>query len=154
MSLRWMTVIVNLHHLFDGAFKAVGDKVDWLVFGDRILLKAGDGRIEFFYLRLIGEAVLELSKARQQSGSVSFKLAMLTAHSILDCEPEARRQPFDEVVGCAERSQSDFLRELCEGGIGEERRMTEQLVHDIGLGCVERLAGVSDVLSRVEAAEG
>lgn len=60
---------------------------------------------------------------------------------------------FDVFVGDTERGQSDFLRELSELRIGEEWHVTEQLVTNVRFRRVQRLAGVADVLRRVEHPE-
>ena len=63
-------------------------------------------------------------------------------------------QFLDVFVAGAKRSQSDFLRELCECWVGKERDVSDELVTDVRLRCVEGPGRVADVLSRVENSEG
>lgn len=60
---------------------------------------------------------------------------------------------FNIIIGCAERCQTDFLRELGERRIGEQRNVTEQFVADIWFGRVQRFTGMPNVLRRMEDTE-
>lgn len=64
-----------------------------------------------------------------------------------------RSNSLDVLVRCAQRGQSDLLRELGELGVGKERHMAEKLVTNVRLGGIERHAGVTDVLRRMEDTE-
>ena len=63
-------------------------------------------------------------------------------------------ETIDVLVGDAEGGEANLLRELGELGVGEEGDVAEELVANVGLGRVERLAGVADVLRRMEDPEG
>ena len=57
-----------------------------------------------------------------------------------------RGELFNEFVRGPKGCQADLLRKLGEGRIGEERRVSQQLVADVGLRGVERFAAVTDIL--------
>ena len=63
-------------------------------------------------------------------------------------------QLFNEIVRRAQTGQTDLLRELGKVRIGEQWHVAQQLVAHIGLGRVLGHRRVSDVLRRVEDAEG
>ena len=82
----------NLPHLSLCVFKAVGDEVNWLVFGNWILLVPGHSRLELPHLRLVRQAVLQLSEGRQQASTVGLDLSLLAAQSKLDGKPETLQE--------------------------------------------------------------
>ena len=53
-----------------------------------------------------------------------------------------RGEFLDDVVALAEGGEPDLLGELCEGGVGEEGHVADELVHTVRLGRVHRLRGV------------
>ena len=68
--------------------------------------------------------------------------------------PVAGGELLYELVRGPEACEADLLAELGEGGVSEERDVTEELVTDIWLRGVHGGAVVSDVLGRVEHSEG
>ena len=72
------------------------------------------------------------------SQTKSYFLAFIDYHSLL----AHRGQFLDDVVALPEGGEPDLLRELCEGGVGEEGDVTDQLVDHVGLRSVHRLGGV------------
>ena len=62
-------------------------------------------------------------------------------------------QLFNVVVTGPKRRKSNFLWELGKWRISEERDMTNQLVANVRLRCVQRSRGMTDVLGRMEHSE-
>ena len=72
------------------------------------------------------------------SQTKSYFFAFVDYHSLL----AHRGQFLDDVVALPERGEPDLLRELCEGGVGEEGHVPDQLVDHVGLRSVHRLRRV------------
>ena len=119
------------HHLLLGVLEALGDVVEGLVLGDGVLGHPGLLRLEVPELGLPGQAPLQLSERGQEPGPVSLELPVLSRDAELDGEPVAGGQLLNVVIGGAERGQADLLTELGEGGVSEQRHVTQELVTDV-----------------------
>lgn len=96
-------------------------------------------RVKWFKLRLIGNAVLQLTKATHDSGAVRLFIAlMVKAHAELDREPVDGGEAFELYLAGSEGREADFLTEVGEVLVGEHRGVADELVDDVGLGSVLR----------------
>mmetsp|Transcript_80806 Transcript_80806/g.227511 ORF Transcript_80806/g.227511 Transcript_80806/m.227511 type:complete len:278 (-) Transcript_80806:553-1386(-) len=104
---------------------------------------------------------LHLAEAAQDAGAHDPHTRVIGVRGLhrgpheaeLDSEPVDARQAGDGLVGGPQGRQADLLRELREVGVGEQRHVSDQLVADVGLGGVEWVAAVADVLRAAECAE-
>ena len=119
------------HHLLLGVLEALGDVVEGLVLGDGVLGHSGLLGLEVPELRLPGQAPLQLPEGGQEPGPVSLELPVLPRDAELDGEPVAGGQLLNVVIRGAERGQADLLTELGEGGVSEQRHVTQELVTDV-----------------------
>ena len=109
--------------------------------------------IEFVNLWFFTHRVGQFSKGTEDARSVDFSLSSLEAQTKLDSEPvdgcQAVNLPF---VG-PQRGKSDLLGKVREFFVSEHRRVAQQLMDDVGLGCVVWATVMADILSRVEHSE-
>jgi len=93
----------------------------------------------------------ELPERRENARAVRLQVAVLLDDSELEGEPEDPREHPQRFVGLDPANCSaDELVQARGRGIGELIRVAEHLVHDVGLGRVERRRMVTDVLGRQE----
>ena len=119
------------HHFLLGVLEALGDVVEGLVLGDGVLGHPGLLGLEVPELGFPGQAPLQLSEGGQEPGPVGLELPVLPSDAELDGEPVAGGQLLNVVIGGAERGQADLLAELGEGGVSEQRHVTQELVTDV-----------------------
>ena len=86
---RWYFFSSSSPHFPLGILEAVCDIVDGLILGDGVCLFTGDRRLELSNLRLARQAIFQLSKRGEKSGTVGLDITVLAAQTKLDGEPVA-----------------------------------------------------------------
>lgn len=86
------TCVTYSHEFVFDVVKTFSYKVSGLILSDRVRRVAGHLRIERFQLRFARQRVLKFANRRQKSGTVSLKLAVLSAQPELYGEPVALQQ--------------------------------------------------------------
>ena len=97
---------------------------------------------------------LELAEGAEQTRAKRLDLAVLAAEPELHGEPVARGQVVDLLIRCSKRGQPDFLRKVGKVLVGKEWHVAHELVHCVRLGRIHGHGRVSQILRRVEDAEG
>lgn len=115
-----------------GILEAIRHEVDRLVILILVLLNGGGFWLERSMLAFAArERVKKLPIGGQKAGTVGFHIRPLFAEAEFDGEPVNRGQFLDFLVGGAERSEADFLGELGEAWIGQQRHVSQELVDAI-----------------------
>src|SRR5262249_24340593 len=96
----------------------------------------------------------ELAEGRQQARAHDLAPPRLEDDAELEGVPAGPDERVELVVGRDERRLPEQAVDARELAVGEERRVTDELVDDVRLGRVERQAVVPDVLRREEAPGG
>lgn len=115
-----------------GILEALRHEVDRLVILILVLLNGGGLWLERPMLAFAArERVKKLPVGGQKAGTVGFHIRPLLAEAEFDGEPVNRGQFLDFLVGGTERSEADFLGELGEAWIGQQRHVSQELVDAI-----------------------
>lgn len=115
-----------------GILEAIRHEVDRLVILILVLLNGGGFWLERSMLAFAArERVKKLPIGGQKAGTVGFHIRPLFAEAEFDGEPVNRGQFLDFLVGGTERSEADFLGELSEAWIGQQRHVSQELVDAI-----------------------
>jgi len=102
-------------------------------------------------LRLVGNAILELTKAGHDTCAVSFLVTVLVeAHAEFDCKPVQGSESLELNLGSTKRCQAYFLGKVSKVLMSKHGGMTDQFVDNIWLRSVFGVAVVAYVLGRVE----
>ncbi len=89
LVFRSQQVFWSLHEFFLGIHEALCDVVDGLVLSDWVLLNPRFRRVEGSDLRLVTQAVLQLSVGTEETRAEGLDLSVLTAEPKLNSEPVA-----------------------------------------------------------------
>ena len=124
-----------------GCFVDLGEgfnRVEDGLHGSGVELLVEDGfEVEVFDLAAAGEDAGALSVGRDKAAAVDLDLAVLADEAELDGEPEEAAHAFEFfVIGEAGAYLAVVLEEVSEDGVGVHGDMAEDVVEDIGLGCV------------------
>jgi hypothetical protein len=127
----------------------LGREQHLLVLGDVVVERAHREEVERPDLH--AAELLDLAVRREDPRAVGAQLAVLPDDAELDREPEHVGEELQRGVGLDPlRGPPGQLVERGEVGVGERVRVPDDLVDQVGLGRVQRLGGVADVLGRVE----
>lgn len=133
--------------------ETIGNIVDGLILGDGEFALGGIKGIPRKKLGLLAQAVLKFAEGRQQTRAIRLDFSTFAAKAELDGVPVAFGELLDDVVRSAERGKAEKLGEVGEVLVREERNVAHEFVDDVGLGGVQGLGVVANVLGGVEGAK-